>query len=42
MASEFVRSMAESGQVENAFTYGVLADRFDQEAAEIRSSVLGR
>ena len=42
VASDFVRSMAESSQVENAFTYGVLADRFDQEAAEIRSSVLGR
>ena len=42
LASDFVRAMAESGRVENAFTYGVLAGRFDQAAAEIRSAVLGR
>jgi CHAD domain-containing protein len=42
VASDFVRSMAESGRVENAFTYGVLADRFDTAAAEIREAVLDR
>jgi CHAD domain-containing protein len=42
VASDFVRALAESGRVENAFTYGVLAERFDQAAAEIRSAVLGR
>ncbi len=42
VASDFVRSMAESGRVENAFTYGVLADRFDAAAAEIRGAVLDR
>jgi CHAD domain-containing protein len=40
VASTFVRSMARSGKVENGFTYGVLAERFDQHAARIRSSVL--
>jgi CHAD domain-containing protein len=42
VASEFVRSLAESGRVANAFTYGVLAERFDRAAAEIRSAMLGR
>ena len=42
VAADFVRGLATSGKVENAFTYGVLADRFDREAATIRSSVLGR
>jgi CHAD domain-containing protein len=40
VASDFVRSLARSGEVENGFTYGVLADRFDQHAARIRSAVL--
>ena len=40
MAAEFVRRFAESGRVKNAFTYGVLADRFEQGAAQIRSSLL--
>ena len=42
VAADFVRGVAASGRVENAFTYGVLADRFDRDAAQIRSSVLGR
>ena len=42
VAADFVRGLATSGKVENAFSYGVLADRFDLEAATIRSSVLGR
>jgi CHAD domain-containing protein len=42
VASDFVRGLAASGRVENAFTYGVLADRFDRDAAKIRSSVLAR
>ncbi|MEP6648957.1 MAG: CYTH and CHAD domain-containing protein [Lapillicoccus sp.] len=41
VASAFVRGLATSGRVENAFTYGVLADRFDHQAMAIRSSVLG-
>ncbi len=40
VGSDFVRSMARSGEVKSAFTYGVLADRFDQHAARIRSAVL--
>lgn len=40
VASEFVRSLARSGEVENGFTYGALAGRFDQHAARIRSEVL--
>ena len=32
VAADFVRGLAASGRVENAFTYGVLADRFDREA----------
>ena len=42
VASDFVRGLAGSGRVENAFTYGVLADGFDRQAAKIRSSVLDR
>jgi CHAD domain-containing protein len=42
VAADFVRGLAASGRVENAFTYGVLADRFDRDAARIRSSVLDR
>jgi len=38
VAAEFARKLAESGRVESAFTYGVLADRFQQRAAEIRSA----
>jgi len=40
VAAEFARKLAESGRVESAFTYGVLADRFEQRAAEIRSAQL--
>ena len=40
VAADFVRSLARSGEVENGFTYGVLAGRFDQHAARIRSAVL--
>ena len=40
VAAEFARKLAESGRVESAFTYGVLADRFQQRAAEIRSRLL--
>jgi CHAD domain-containing protein len=40
VAAEFARKLAESGRVESAFTYGVLADRFQQRATEIRSSML--
>lgn len=42
VASDFLRALAASGRVENGFTYGVLADRFDQAAARIRSAALGR
>jgi CHAD domain-containing protein len=40
VASAFVRDLAASDRVESAFTYGVLADRFDQAATKIRSSLL--
>jgi CHAD domain-containing protein len=40
VAAEFARKLAESGRVESAFTYGVLADRFQKRAAEIRASML--
>ena len=42
VAATFVRELGGSGRVENPDTYTQLADRFDRDAAEIRSSLTGR
>ena len=42
VAATFVRELGASGRVQNPDTYTQLADRFDRDAQEIRSSLLDR
>jgi hypothetical protein len=42
VAATFVRDLGASGRVENPDLYAELADRFDRDAQEIRSSFLDR
>ena len=42
VAAAFVRELGGSGRVESPDTYAQLADRFDRDAAQIRSSLTGR